>query len=71
MRVTHRVVNEHNKCLYSWVCHPLMNWFLRGPFGCWESHIGWLTNMINAYIADFSFGKNKNFEIIYNSVKSA
>ena len=32
--VPHRVIHEHDKCLYSWVDHPLMNWFLRGPFGC-------------------------------------
>jgi len=34
LRVPHQVVNEHGKCLYSWVGHPLMNRFLRGPFGC-------------------------------------
>ena len=30
----HRVIHEHDKCLYSWVNHPLMNRFLRGLFGC-------------------------------------
>jgi len=32
--VPHRVIHEHDKCLYSWVDHPFMNRFLRGPFGC-------------------------------------
>ncbi|KAG4964129.1 hypothetical protein JHK86_040997 [Glycine max] len=32
--VSHRIIHEHDKCLYSWVDHPLMNRFLRGPFGC-------------------------------------
>nr|ACU20279.1 unknown [Glycine max] len=32
--VPHRMFNKLDKCLYSWVIHPLMNRFLRGPFGC-------------------------------------
>jgi len=32
--VPHRMFNKLDKCLYSWVGHPLMNRFLRGPFGC-------------------------------------
>ena len=32
--VPHRIIHEHDKCLYSWVNHPLINRFLRGPFGC-------------------------------------
>ena len=32
--VPYRVIHEHDKCLYSWIDHPLMNRFLRGPFGC-------------------------------------
>ena len=46
--VPHRVIHEYDKCLYSWVDHPLMNRFLRGPFGCLGCTIKF--NMVCIYL---------------------